>query len=46
MQDKICEACGIQKTCGELPGICVQIYFVPAVLVVTVLLYLFITMNL
>jgi hypothetical protein len=45
VQGKICEACGIQKTCRELPGICVQVYFIPFVLVVTVLLYLFITVN-
>ena len=46
VKEKICETCGLQNTCGDLPGFCVLIYSVPIVLVVVGLAYLLITMNL
>jgi hypothetical protein len=46
IKEKICETCGLQKYCGDLPGFCVLIYSVPVVLVVIGLIYLLITMNL
>lgn len=46
IKEKICQTCGMQKHCGDLPGFCVLLYYVPVVLVVVGLTYLLITMNL
>lgn len=46
IKEKICENCGLQKSCSDLPGFCVLIYTVPVVLVVVGLAYLLMTMNL
>ena len=46
IKEKICETCGMQKQCGDLPGFCVLLYYVPVVLVVVGLAYLLVTMNL
>ena len=46
IKEKICENCGLQKSCGDLPGFCLLIYSVPVFLVVVGLSYLLITMNL
>jgi hypothetical protein len=46
IKEKVCETCGLQKSCGDLPGFCVLIYSVPVFLVVVGLAYLLITMNL
>jgi len=46
IKEKICETCGLQEVCGDLPRFCLLIYFVPVVLVVAGLAYLLITMQL
>jgi hypothetical protein len=46
IKEKICETCRLQKSCGDLPGFCQLIYYVPVVLVVVGLTYLLITMSL
>jgi hypothetical protein len=35
----------LQKSCGDLPGFCILIYYIPVVLVVAMLSYFLITMN-
>ena len=46
IKEKICETCGLQDTCGDLPGFCALIYYIPIALVIVGLAYLLITMNL
>ena len=46
IKEKICDTCGLRKTCGDLPGFCVLLYYVPIALVVAGLVYLLITMSL
>jgi len=46
IKEKICETCGLQKSCGDLPGFCALLYYVPVALVVVMLFYFLITMNL
>jgi hypothetical protein len=46
LKEKICENCKLQESCGDLPGFCVLIYYVPIALVVVGLVYLLITMSL
>ena len=46
IKEKICKNCGLQESCGDLPGFCALIYSVPVVLVVAGLAYLLVTMNL
>lgn len=45
-KENICSKCMLKKHCGDLPGFCALIYFVPAVLVIGMLIYLLITMKL
>ena len=35
LKEKICENCILKKSCGDLPGFCMLIYYVPIALVVT-----------
>jgi hypothetical protein len=46
IKEKICDTCGLQNTCGDLPGFCALIYYIPIALVIVGLAYLLITMNL
>ena len=46
IKEKICDTCGLQNTCGDLPGFCALIYYIPIVLVIVGLAYLLITMSL
>lgn len=46
VKDKICKKCVLRNRCGDLPGFCALIYFVPVVLLVVMLLYFFMTMKL
>lgn len=46
IKEKICETCGLQNSCGDLPGFCLLIYYVPVGIVVVGLLYLLVTMPL
>jgi len=46
IKEKVCETCGLQKSCGDLPGFCMLLYYVPVVLVVVMLSYFLINMNL
>jgi len=46
IKEKICETCGLKKSCGDLPGFCLLLTYVPVVLVVAMLLYFLITMSL
>jgi hypothetical protein len=43
---KICENCKLKDSCGDLPGFCQLIYYVPIIVVVVGLAYLLITMQL
>lgn len=46
IKEKICEKCGLKESCGDLPGFCVLLHYVPIVLVVAMLCYFLITMTL
>ncbi len=46
IKKKICENCKLQNSCGDLPGFCQLIYYVPIIVVVAGLAYLLITMQL
>ena len=46
IKEKICENCRLQNSCGELPGFCQLIYYVPVIVVIAGLAYLLITMQL
>jgi hypothetical protein len=46
IKEKICETCKFKNSCGDLPGFCQLIYYVPIILVIAVLAYLLITMPL
>jgi hypothetical protein len=46
MKEKVCQTCGLKKKCGDLPGFCLLIYYVPVAIVVAGLAYLLITMEL
>lgn len=42
IKEKICEKCGMQKTCASLSGFCALIYYAPVVVaIVTVTYYIF-----
>ena len=45
-KNKICEKCKLRNRCGDLPGFCALIYFIPVVLLVVMLVYFFVTMKL
>jgi len=45
-KEKICATCKFKKSCGDLPGFCLLIYYGLIALVVFVLAYLLITMEL
>jgi hypothetical protein len=34
IKEKVCQTCGLQKKCGDLPGFCLLIYYVPVALAV------------
>jgi len=42
----ICEKCKLKNKCGDLPGFCLLIYYVPIVLLVVMLFYFLMTMTL
>jgi hypothetical protein len=46
VKEKICEKCKLKNKCGDLPGFCLLIYYVPVVLLVVLLFYFFINMKL
>jgi hypothetical protein len=46
LKEKICENCPMRKSCGDLPGFCMLIYYIAIGLVVVGLVYLLITMSL
>jgi len=46
VKEKICNKCKLKNRCGDLPGFCTLIYYVPFVLVVVMLFYFFIAMEL
>ncbi len=46
IKEKVCETCGLQKSCGDLPGFCLLLNYVPIVAVVVMLFYFLMTMNL
>lgn len=39
VKQKVCGSCGMQKTCNDLFGFCVMLYYVPIVLVVATATY-------
>ena len=45
MKEKLCKTCGLQKTCRDMSGFCVLIYFVPIALAVAGLVYLIMTLR-
>ena len=46
LKEKVCKNCKLKNRCGDLPGFCALIYFVPVILLVVMLFYFFITMKL
>jgi hypothetical protein len=46
IKKNICENCKLQNSCGDLPGFCQLIYYVPIIVVVAGLAYLLINMEL
>ena len=46
IKTKVCNACGLQKTCGDLRGFCLLVNYIPVVLVVGLLIFLLVTMPL
>jgi len=45
IKEKICEKCGLHKSCGNLPGFCSLTYLVPIIVVVVVWAYLLTTLS-
>jgi len=43
---KICNKCGMQKTCGDLRGFCLLVNYIPIVFVIGLLIFLLVTMPL
>jgi len=46
IKEKICDTCGLRKSCGDLPGFCILLQYIPVAIVVIGLIYLFATMSL
>ena len=46
VKNKICNKCKLKNRCGDLPGFCALLYFVPVVLLIVMLFYFFLTMKL
>jgi len=46
VKEKICAHCMLKKTCGDLPGLCMLLYYVLIAVVIVGLSYMFITMKL
>ena len=46
VKQKICENCKLKKSCGDLPGFCMFVYYGLIALVVIMLSYFLITMTL
>jgi hypothetical protein len=46
LKEKICANCALKETCGDLPGLCILIYYALIALVVVGLAYFLITMTL
>jgi len=44
IKEKICETCGMQKTCADLSGFCALIFYIPVALAITIVTYFVITM--
>jgi hypothetical protein len=44
IKEKICDTCGLQKTCGGLSGFCALIYYIPIAVAIIVPVYFIITM--
>jgi hypothetical protein len=45
-KEDICKKCKLKKSCGDLPGFCALIYYVPIAVVVIMLIFFLITMKL
>ena len=45
-KEKICKRCALKNKCGDLPGFCVLIFYVPIALIVVMLIYFLMTMDL
>ena len=45
-KEKICKKCALKNKCGDLPGFCVLIFYVPIALIVVMLIYFLMTMSL
>ena len=45
-KQEICSRCKLNKTCGDLPGFCALISFIPIAVIVIMLAYFLITMDL
>ena len=46
VKEKICTHCMLKETCGDLPGLCMLLYYFLIALVVVGLSYFLITMKL
>jgi len=46
VKEKICAHCILKETCGDLPGLCMLLYYVLIAVVIVGLSYLLITMKL
>jgi len=44
IKEKVCDTCGLQKTCADLSGLCALVYYVPIALALTMVAYFLITM--
>jgi len=45
-KEKICKRCSLKNKCGDLPGFCVLIFYVPIALIVVMLIYFLMTSSL
>lgn len=45
-KENICKKCSLKNKCGDLPGFCVLIFYVPIALIVVMLIYFLLTMDL
>ena len=39
IKEKVCDTCKLQKTCGDLSGLCALVYYVPVALALTMVTY-------
>jgi hypothetical protein len=45
-KEKVCKRCSLKNKCGDLPGFCVLIFYVPIALIVVMLIYFLMTSDL